>query len=257
MNTVFNRARTGSVISGASEWRSEIDTHDAPAFDALAARVNDLARACARLSEENGELRHQVSVLLASQNPAAEPEPAESVSAVPVAATQAATAAREAGRHIRPAGRRPLDGMVSRRVMGKTIGAAAVGVVGAATLMDLRSHPAHASSDGLAEGDTAAELTSIERAEATATGSVINATLSSSAAVLDGTNSSSGPGVQGSSKKGRGGVFSGAVAQIHLTPGTGSSHPKTGQRGDLYVDKTGRLWYCTHTASRSGWKELG
>lgn len=147
---------------------------------------------------------------------------------------------------------------MSRRTIGKVIGAAAVGVVGTAALIELHSHSTPATGDAVTEADvTDAEALADERAQAASSGSVISATLSSSAAVVVGANSSTGAGVEGSSSSGRGGVFSGALAQVHLTPGTGSTHPKTGQMGDLYVDKTGRLWLCTKTGSRSGWKELG
>lgn len=54
----------------------------------------------------------------------------------------------------------------------------------------------------------------------------------------------------------RGGVFKGASAQVQLVAGTGSTHPKAGQRGDLYVDKTGRLWFCKTGGSTAAWKEI-
>jgi hypothetical protein len=47
---------------------------------------------------------------------------------------------------------------------------------------------------------------------------------------------------------------SGAAAQVRLVPGTGSTHPSSGQAGDLYVDKTGRLWYCKKTGRT--WRQL-
>jgi hypothetical protein len=192
-------------------------------------------------------LRHQVSELLAGQEPAAAP----ALAAVP------APAQHEIGRH-RPAGRRSPEETISRRTIGKVIGAAAVGVVGTAALIELHSHATPASGDAVTEADvTDAEALAEERAEAASSGSVISATLSTSAAVVVGSNSSSGAGVEGSSTDGRGGSFSGKLAQVHLTPGSGSTHPKTGQAGDLYVDKTGRLWFCTKTGSKSGWKQIG
>jgi hypothetical protein len=181
-------------------------------------------------------------------------------------ALQAAPAAREGGRRSRSESSGPRHGAISRRVIGKAIGAAAVGVVGAGALVELRSQQAQGSaqegpgtSDSLTEEAdvTAAEATADNFAAAASSASVINATLSSSAAVVAGANSSTGPGVQGSSKSGRGGVFSGALAQVHLTPGGSSTHPRTGQAGDLYVDKTGRLWFCLKTGSRTGWKQIG
>lgn len=46
----------------------------------------------------------------------------------------------------------------------------------------------------------------------------------------------SGPG-------GRGAQFRGDAAQVQLAPAR-TGHPKTGQRGDLFVDKDGHLWFC-------------
>ena len=173
------------------------------------------------------------------------------------AAAQAVPAHHEPGRHSRTESKRPLGGVISRRVVGKAIGAAAVGVVGAAALVDLHSQLTPASSDAVTAADVTAEDPAAEElAAAAGAGSVVSATLSSTAAVIAGANSSSGAGVQGSSTSGRGGIFSGAAAQVHLTPGKGATHPKTGQAGDLYVDKTGRLWFCAKTGSKS-WKELG
>lgn len=54
----------------------------------------------------------------------------------------------------------------------------------------------------------------------------------------------------------RGGVFKGASAQVQLAAGSGSTHPKAGQRGDLYVDNTGRLWFCKVGGSTATWKQL-
>lgn len=51
-------------------------------------------------------------------------------------------------------------------------------------------------------------------------------------------------GVRGESPAGRGGVFKGAAAQVRLAASTASTHPASGQRGDLFVDKVGRLWFC-------------
>jgi hypothetical protein len=51
-------------------------------------------------------------------------------------------------------------------------------------------------------------------------------------------------GVYGAAIGGRGGAFAGDHAQVRLIPSTASSHPKSGVRGDLFVDKSGRLWFC-------------
>ena len=60
-------------------------------------------------------------------------------------------------------------------------------------------------------------------------------------------------GLQGSSPTGRGGVFKGNLAQLKLTPSSATSHPHSGQRGDLFVDKSGRLWFCKGGTT---WKQL-
>ena len=38
-----------------------------------------------------------------------------------------------------------------------------------------------------------------------------------------------------------------------LSPSTAASHPDSGAAGDLFVDKTGRLWFCKGGAT---WKQL-
>jgi hypothetical protein len=53
---------------------------------------------------------------------------------------------------------------------------------------------------------------------------------------------------------GRGAAFASNVAQLRLIPGAGTSHPASGQPGDLYVDKSTRLWFCKGGAA---WIQLG
>ena len=53
-----------------------------------------------------------------------------------------------------------------------------------------------------------------------------------------------GSGVYGRSDDGRGGRFSGKKAQIKLDPATTATHPTTGDAGDIYLDKSKRLWLC-------------
>ena len=65
--------------------------------------------------------------------------------------------------------------------------------------------------------------------------------------------SGSGIGVRGTSTSGRGGVFSGGAAQVRLSPSTAGSHPVSGQRGDLFVDASGRLWFCKGGRT---WKQI-
>ena len=52
---------------------------------------------------------------------------------------------------------------------------------------------------------------------------------------------------------GRGGVFIGTTAQVRLVPSTATSHPASGSRGDLFLDKSGRRWFCKGGTS---WRQL-
>jgi hypothetical protein len=52
---------------------------------------------------------------------------------------------------------------------------------------------------------------------------------------------------------GRGATLVSNVAQLRLAPGTLASHPASGAPGDLYVDKTTRLWFCK---GGSSWHQL-
>ena len=51
-----------------------------------------------------------------------------------------------------------------------------------------------------------------------------------------------GPGLDASGE--RGGVFAGSIAQLQLRPSDQSSHPTSGEAGDLFVDRSRRLWFC-------------
>ena len=56
--------------------------------------------------------------------------------------------------------------------------------------------------------------------------------------------SDSGQGVLGQGGSGRGGRFSGRKAQVRLEPSGAASHPASGAAGDLFVDRSRRLWFC-------------
>jgi len=60
--------------------------------------------------------------------------------------------------------------------------------------------------------------------------------------MADGT--SSAIGVLGRSPTGRGGAFSGKLAQLRLSPSGATTHPTSGAAGDLFVDNSHRLWFC-------------
>ena len=72
-------------------------------------------------------------------------------------------------------------------------------------------------------------------------------------AVVGYSQSASSRGVLGVSTDGRGGAFGGKAAQVQLLPSSATTHPTSGQRGDLFVDKSGRLWFCK---GASTWKQL-
>ena len=63
-------------------------------------------------------------------------------------------------------------------------------------------------------------------------------------------------GVRGMSDTGRGGVFSGGAAQVRLMPGSKSTHPTSGNRGDLYADSLGRLWFCKVPGAKAHWHQI-
>jgi len=71
-----------------------------------------------------------------------------------------------------------------------------------------------------------------------------------------GTTEGTGPAIEGNSILGRGGVFRGKKAQVRLVASMATTKPSKGLRGDLFVDSTGRLWYCKTGNSITGWKQL-
>jgi hypothetical protein len=110
----------------------------------LAARVSELAQICARLSRENAELRQEMTRLSEARAGAA---------ARPAANGASGTRGRP-GLAASPA--RP----VSRRMIGKAVGAAAVSAAGAAALVDLGARPAAAANGS---NVTAGNVTKAER----------------------------------------------------------------------------------------------
>ncbi|MDX6229679.1 MAG: hypothetical protein QOI76_3069 [Frankiales bacterium] len=58
---------------------------------------------------------------------------------------------------------------------------------------------------------------------------------------------------------GRGAQFTGGAAQARLVPSTAASHPAMGKAGDLFVDRSARLWFCQKASSSTAaavWKQL-
>ncbi len=67
--------------------------------------------------------------------------------------------------------------------------------------------------------------------------------------------SATGPAIIGSGNaKGRGALFRGGAAQVRLEAASASTHPSSGQLGDLFLDKAGRLWLCKGGVA---WVQLG
>jgi hypothetical protein len=71
-----------------------------------------------------------------------------------------------------------------------------------------------------------------------------------------GTTTGTGAAIEGNSSAGRGGVFRGKKAQVRFVPSSATTKPTTGQRGDLFVDSSGRLWYCKTGGSVTGWRQF-
>lgn len=125
--------------------------YDTGAIGELSAQVNELARTCARLNEENAELRKKMSALSAPRSPAAGLTP-------PPPAAEPGDPSERAGRGI------------DRRAVGAALVGAAAGVVGASVLSDLGNHQAGgASGKPMTTGKTAhAELTAVTQASSAA-----------------------------------------------------------------------------------------
>lgn len=340
-----------------------MDAQNGSELAALAAKVEELGRVCARLSQENAQLHGIVAGMTAAPAPAKLRDTRE---ATPPPA--------------RPA--RQVSGPMSRRSIGRALGVAAAGVVGAAVLTDASASPAAAAPtvnpalladqgnnveagtgveyDGTTNpgaifaaddagsfggallgaalsghaaailgngtthvnngvfgntahpdgGDGVVGVNNSKSGKGTGVHGIVNNGSANAVGVLgensvgvavvgtggtlgvfaSGTtgvhgtgtsgngvtgNSSTGSGVHGTGKNGlsgtgsgnnsvgvkgsatatggRGGVLTGNAAQLKLVPGSKSSHPSSGQRGDLYADSKGRLWFCKGGTS---WHQL-
>ncbi|GAB3243259.1 hypothetical protein GCM10027586_17110 [Kineococcus gypseus] len=63
--------------------------------------------------------------------------------------------------------------------------------------------------------------------------------------------------VVGYSVNGRGARFRGALAQVQLTPAAAAAPPAGGAAGDVFVDKTHRLWFCRSTSTTAvEWQQV-
>jgi hypothetical protein len=84
----------------------------------------------------------------------------------------------------------------------------------------------------------------------------VSANVTGSQAAVRAVSTGSGSGIHATSSDGRGGIFAGSAAQVQLTPGSHSTHPKSGKRGDLYADKSGRLWFCKRSGATASWHQI-
>jgi hypothetical protein len=63
----------------------------------------------------------------------------------------------------------------------------------------------------------------------------------------------SGAGLEALSSKGVGATFTGKTAQVQLVPSSDAAHPASGTAGQLFVDRSNRLWFCR---GGTDWQQL-
>jgi len=88
------------------------------------------------------------------------------------------------------------------------------------------------------------------------TNSAVNAAIlnaRSKASTITASTTGLGAAIDGASTNGQGGRFRGKTAQIQLVPSTATTHPASGAAGQLFVDRSARLWFCRGGTS---WKQL-
>jgi len=112
-----------------------MDARNGSEFAALAARLDELSEVCARLGRENADLRAEVSRL-------------KSGTVAPAGLVRAGAAGNAERRGPE------RDGKVSRRMMGKALGAAAAGVVGGVALAEAGASPAAADNGNVITAGT-------------------------------------------------------------------------------------------------------
>jgi hypothetical protein len=171
-------------------------------------------------------------------------------------------------------------GASSRRTLLKLGGAAAAAGVAAAAVSALEmAHPSTAQAQSLVDNpgnfSSSVPSTPAVMAAGTAGAMGVSATSDISQAVLgqstggagvegDSTNnngvvgrSSTVAGVAGNSTSNYGGSFQGGLAPLFLKPASalGGGPPSSGthQRGELYVDALGALWFCTTSGTNGTW----
>ncbi|KAA1418734.1 hypothetical protein F0U44_09585 [Nocardioides humilatus] len=149
-------------------------------------------------------------------------------------------------------------GMWATSVSGKGLhadGGTGIGAEGVTTGATANSFGLVARVTATSPDDSSAAIRAIT-SSTTAGSNAIRASHAGSGTSIYG-SSASGTGIRGVSPNGRGGVFTGAKAQVNLTPGALATHPTDGVRGDLYMDSTGNLWLCKTSGSTATWTQLG
>jgi len=135
---------------------------------------------------------------------------------------------------------------------GSGIGVSASGATG----VGAEGSSTGVSASGGTVGVSASGPTAVVAAGAGSAGIGVSASVTGSQAAVKATSTGGGSGIHATSSGGRGGIFAGSAAQVQLTPGSHSTHPKSGKRGDLYADKTGRLWFCKRGGTTASWHQI-
>jgi hypothetical protein len=101
---------------------------------------------------------------------------------------------------------------------------------------------AHTTTQHLFAGSEDAD--DVAHLESFGTGRALVAKASSNAGAAAISNGAAGPGLVASSTSG---------AQLRLQASAASNHPRSGVLGDLFLDRTARLWFCKGGTS---WKQI-
>ncbi len=149
-------------------------------------------------------------------------------------------------------------------IFGQGANAVAYGTAVAATSQGGTSVSAHTATGQLFVGESTSATNALDAVTVdyagTAHGVVVTSTNPGNTAGAIYGSSAAGTGVVGvGGSSGRGASFSGGTAAVRLVPSTTSTHPWAGRAGDLMVDASSRLWFCTKANTptvEAVWKQL-
>jgi hypothetical protein len=214
------------------------------AFDALTAKIDELARVCDQLGRENAELRREVSRLSGGVRPVAPSAAVRMTDQVagsgnfgPGAVGHGATG-HGAGAHAR---RRS----VSRRGFGlSAIASAAVAVLGSAALFAERGFLPAARAATAPGQDVAVETMASATVTLAIGPSVVNATLGTKYAAVMGSNNSTGAGTGGVNTGSGPGVYGQAATGAGVY---GTSHAGPGVFGS--VSSSSEAFYAVNSGA--------